>query len=266
MSQLYVIGIGNMGSALVSGLCKTKLGFHKKINIFDPDPDKTKIFKNQSNINILKNINSLSIKDSIVLFCVKPHDLKEVTKQFSISQNSLVISILAGKELVTLEKEINHGGAIVRAMPNIAAMVGFAATAMSHNQNISPEQIESTEDIFNSIGECHWVKENLMDAITGLSGSGPAYIYMVIEALIDGGVNVGLPRTLASRLAIQTVLGASNLVKESGLHPAILKDQVTTPAGTTIAALHELEKNGLRSMFVSAVTKATEKSKQLRSK
>ncbi|MCX6129032.1 MAG: pyrroline-5-carboxylate reductase [Proteobacteria bacterium] len=180
-----------------------------------------------------------------------------------MGQDNLVISILAGKKTATIAQELQYKSPIVRAMPNIAAVIGQAATAMCCNEAAESSHRQLAEQIFAAVGEAYWTKETLMDTVTGLSGSGPAYIYMVIEALADGGLKMGMPRELALKLATQTVLGSAAMVKATGLHPAILKDQVTTPAGTTISALHELEERGLRSMFVSAVEKATLRSQEL---
>ena len=173
------------------------------------------------------------------------------------------MSVLAGTTLSQISGELGHQGPVVRAMPNIAATIGCAATAMCGNSELVSENTSLAELIFKSVGEAYWTKEELMDTVTGLSGSGPAYIFMVIEALTDGDVKMGLPRDLARSLSTQTVLGAASLVKSTGKHPAILKDLVSTPAGTTISALHELESHGLRHMFVSAVQKATERSIEL---
>ncbi|NRA45120.1 MAG: hypothetical protein HRU09_09220 [Oligoflexales bacterium] len=151
-------------------------------------------------------------------------------------------------------------------MPNIAATVGYAATVLCKNQLCNQAHTDLAESIFCSVGVCHFTKESLMDVATGLSGSGPAYICMVIESLTDGGVKMGLSRPLALDLSIQTVLGSAKLARETGLHPAILRDRVTTPGGTTIHAIHELEAHGLRSMLISAVVTATEQSQKLRKK
>ena len=152
---------------------------------------------------------------------------------------------------------------VVRCMPNIAATVDAAASAICACGSATSEHLEVSETILGAVGEVVRVEEQHMDAVTGLSGSGPAYIYMVIEALCDGGVKMGLPRDVAMKLATQTVAGAAQLVKESGEHPASLRDQVTTPGGTTIAAVHELEERGLRAMLISAVATATEQSRAL---
>jgi pyrroline-5-carboxylate reductase len=152
---------------------------------------------------------------------------------------------------------------IVRAMPNIAATVDEGAAALAYGEHVSAEQQEIAKSIFEAVGDAVVVSEDQLDAVTGLSGSGPAYIYMVIESLIDGGVKMGLSRDIATKLAIQTVLGSAKLAKTSRLHPAILRDQVTTPGGTTINAIHELESHGLRAMLINAVVTATERSKEL---
>jgi pyrroline-5-carboxylate reductase len=148
-------------------------------------------------------------------------------------------------------------------MPNIASTVDEGATAMAFGEHTSDAQKDMAGSIFKAIGEVVTVAEEQLDAVTGLSGSGPAYIYMVIEALIDGGVKMGLSRDIATKLAVQTVLGSAKLVKISGLHPAILRDQVTTPGGTAINAIHELESHGLRSMLINAVATATRRSEEL---
>ena len=256
-SNVLIVGLGNMGSALARGLIAAKFDVRGNLQVFDSHPDKASSFKDIA-VNDLK----AAMEPHAVVLCVKPHDLSGVAADLSgvISNQTVVISILAGVSLHTLEQKFHHKGPMVRAMPNIAATVGCAATAMCHNESSSTKDKELAWQIFEAVGEASWTKESLLDTVTGLSGSGPAYIYMVIEALTDGGVKMGLPRELSAKLASQTVLGAATLVKKSGIHPAILKDQVSTPAGTTISALHELESRGLRSMFVNAVEVATERS------
>jgi pyrroline-5-carboxylate reductase len=209
-----------------------------------------------------------SLDMAAVVFCVKPQDLTTVAQGLKgrIAPGSLVVSILAGVTIADVEQALEFKGAVVRAMPNIAATVGAAATAMCHNAACDEPHRKLAERLFGAIGEADWTKESLLDAVTGLSGSGPAYLYMIIEALTDGGVKMGIPRVLAHRLATQTVLGAALLVKETGLHPAVLRDQVTTPGGTTINAIHELEDRGLRAMLISAVETATNRAAHLRKK
>lgn len=257
---IVVVGLGSMGASLTRGLLKG-LDEQTEIRIFDQHQERVAALAGTA-AKPLTQIDELAAQRVTWVMCVKPHDLLPLgaALRTRLHAKSLIISILAGTTLEELRQRFDFSGPLVRAMPNIAATIGHAATAMCHNDECSPDDISMAERIFRAVGEAYWTKESLMDTVTGLSGSGPAYIYMVIEALTDGGVKMGLPRDLAHQLSTQTVLGAAAMVKATGLHPAILKDQVTTPAGTTISALHELEERGLRSMFVSAVVKATERS------
>jgi len=173
------------------------------------------------------------------------------------------VSIVAGMRIAFIQQNLQTQVGIVRTMPNIAATVDQGAAALAFGEHVTAEQQKIAKSIFEAVGEVVVVAEEQLDAVTGLSGSGPAYIYMVIEALIDGGVKMGLSRDIATKLAIQTVLGSARLAKVSGLHPAILRDQVTTPGGTTINAIHELESHGLRAMLINAVVTATNRSKEL---
>lgn len=262
--SVIIIGAGNMGSSLARGLKKKNDGL--ALRVFDHQAQKLAVLKKEG-IAVVDG-SKLKINDDIIILCIKPQDLEGfANKYFKGKQGkSLIITILAGTTMEEVGEVLHHSGAIVRAMPNIAATVLSAATAMCANDACSEKQRKWAEEIFGSVGEAYWTEESNMDAVTGLSGSGPAYIYMVIEALTDGGVKMGMPRDLSAKLATQTVLGAATLVKVSGIHPAILKDQVTTPGGTTISAVHELESHGLRPMLISAVVTATERSALLRKK
>ena len=265
MKSLLIIGLGNIGAAIAHGLnALSSQQFH--IFGFDTHSEKVKQLEKTTNFKSVLKIDDAVGKADIVLLSVKPYDLAEVAKHIKgkVNKNALVISVLAGKSTADVGEALGFKGGIVRSMPNIAATVGAAATAMCCNIETSAEQKKSTEEIFNAIGESSWTEEDKLDAVTGLSGSGPAYIFMIIESLIDGGVRMGLTRALATRLATQTVLGAAKLVREKGIHPAVLKDQVSTPAGTTVDATFELENRGLRAMLIQAVQLATEKSKKLR--
>ncbi len=265
MTTVLTLGLGNIGSAIVRGL--DSIG-GKQFNLLGYDTHGERA----ANLSVTTSMkNETDLKKAIgtadvILLCVKPYDLQEVSQLIKdkIKPKTLVISVLAGVSTDGLANALNFKGGVIRAMPNIAATVRQAATAMCCNAHCNENQKAIAEVIFNSIGEAAWTEEDKLDAVTGLSGSGPAYIFMIIESLIDGGVKMGLTRALAAKLATQTVLGAATLVKEKGLHPAILKDQVTTPGGTTADATYELETRGLRSMLISAVCLATEKSRKLR--
>ena len=265
VKQILVVGAGNMGGALIKGLLACKEGPKWNIRVHEKNADRLAQFRGSKSVAVVKDLGADALTDDVIVFCIKPQDLKTVAAEIAgkIPRRCLVISVLAGKKLPRIANLLQFKGPIVRAMPNMAATVMCAATAMCANNEVTELHRKLAETIFNQVGEAYWTREPLMDTVTGLSGSGPAYIYMVIEALTDGGVKMGLPRELAAKLATQTVLGAATLVKSTGLHPAILKDQVSTPAGTTISALHKLEELGLRSMFVSAVEIATERSQLL---
>ena len=261
-----VIGAGNIGRALIGGLVKG----HE----FDP----SQLWATRRNpwaldeladdfpgIHLTKD-NTEAVKHAtIVVLAIKPQNIHEVLAEIreTISADTLVISVLAGITTDALQKGLGKEIAVVRTMPNTPALVDEGATAIAGGRYSSDEHVELSRHIFEAVGKVEIVPEYLMDAVTGLSGSGPAYVYMFIEALTDAGVKQGIPRTISARLAAQTVYGAAKLVQETGKHPAILRDEVTTPGGTAIAAVAELESHGLRTMLINAVATATARSKEL---
>jgi pyrroline-5-carboxylate reductase len=262
---IAVLGTGNMGTSLLLGILKAGLTPARKIIGCDINKDKLQSLEAQWKVRTSSSLREAVAEAEIVLLCVKPMTIPRVVKEIktAIRSNHLLISIAAGVRIGFLQELIGRNIGIVRTMPNIASTVDEGATAISFGEHVTDSQKRIAEEIFRAVGETVTVAEEQLDAVTGLSGSGPAYIYMVIEALIDGGVKMGLARDVATRLAIQTVLGSAKLVKLSGLHPAILRDQVTTPGGTAINAIHELESHGLRSMLINAVATATRRSEEL---
>ncbi|MFK7825356.1 MAG: pyrroline-5-carboxylate reductase [Oligoflexales bacterium] len=266
--RTLIIGLGNMGSALALGIQKDKDKHDIQLSALLRENSNKETITSQLEIEVFYDPIKAIKEAEAILICVKPQGLQHLSETLKdhISEKNLVISILAGTSIEDLSKALNFKGAIIRAMPNIAATVGCASTVLSKNDKCSQAHENLVKSIFCSVGVCHFTEESLIDAATGLSGSGPAYICMVIESLTDGGVKMGLSRPLALDLSIQTVLGSAKLARETGLHPAVLRDRVTTPGGTTIHAIHELEAHGLRSMLISAVVTATEQSKKLRSK
>lgn len=202
---------------------------------------------------------------SVVVLAVKPQNAKKVLNEIRshLHDGVLFISVLAGLSTDFFQQTLGHDLPVVRAMPNTPAMVNEGATAIASGRFAGPRHLDIARQMFEAVGKVEVVPEYLMDAVTGLSGSGPAYIYMVIEALTDGGVKQGLPRPTAFRLAAQTVFGAAKLVLETQKHPAILRDEVTTPGGTAIAAVADLENHGLRTMLINAVATATNRSQEL---
>ncbi|MBP7460387.1 MAG: pyrroline-5-carboxylate reductase [Candidatus Delongbacteria bacterium] len=272
--RIVIIGFGNMGKALARGIqnvtqaelyaCEKMRGMDNGAFPEGLDINRIKLLV-ENDIPTLGHTMRLTSQDTIIL-CVKPQNLIEAGEKWSEvligsgSEKPLVISILAGTPTELIHQYFAGDCPVVRAMPNIAAVVDCAATAISGSPSTPESFVQRAKLIFDCIGKTWIIQEDLLNAVTGLSGSGPAYIYMVIEALSDGGVKMGIPRQLSLDLAAQTVLGAAKLVQETKLHPAILRDQVTTPGGTTISAIHELEKHGLRPMLISAVVTATEHS------
>jgi len=200
-----------------------------------------------------------------VIIAVKPQIIDSVLSEIArkIGKTKLVISVAAGVPLSRLEGKLEKGARVVRVMPNIACVVGAGAAGFAGGAHATAADLEIVGAILNSFGVALPVEEKYLDAVTGLSGSGPAYVYMFIEGLIDGGVAAGLPRDVATMLAAQTVLGGARMVLETGQHPGVLKDMVTSPGGTTVEGLHELEKGKFRATLISAVRAATEKSRKL---
>lgn len=202
---------------------------------------------------------------SVVVLAVKPDQVTEVLKEVSplFKEEQLLISIAAGITLKQMEEQLPSGARVVRVMPNTPALVGASASGLALGKSATDEDAKKVTELFASVGVAFQVKEPLLDAVTGLSGSGPAYACLMIEALSDGGVAAGLPREVATRLAAQTLLGTAKMVLETGLHPGTLKEMVTSPGGTTIDGLHELEKAGVRGALINAVRAASEKARKL---
>lgn len=199
----------------------------------------------------------------VIVLCVKPGDaLKALAECKGKLKGKLLISVATGLKIARL-REAAAGCTVIRTMPNTAAMVGKSATAIANDDSATREQIEIAETVFKAVGEVFCVSESQLDAVTGLSGSGPAFIYLIMEALSDGGVSAGLPRKLALELAIQTVAGAAEMATSTKEHPAVLREMVTSPGGTTIAGLGVLENAATRSAFIEAVKAAAARSKEL---
>jgi pyrroline-5-carboxylate reductase len=255
-----------MGAALAKGMATSNAASAFKVAIYDIHSHRLDVLKKYPGLTLKTELKTADFSCDALVLCIKPQDLNQFHEEHgkNLRKSTLVISILAGTTIEDIADTLKFEGAIVRAMPNLPASFGQAATAMCQNYQCSEQQANLAQVIFDSVGSAWWTRETLLDAVTGLSGSGPAYIFMIIEALSDGGVKMGLPRDLSTALSIQTVLGAAVHVKETGLHPAVLKEKVTTPGGTTINAIHELEKHGLRSMLISAVATATKQASKLR--
>ncbi len=269
MSQSYntiaFLGAGNMAEALIAGILQAKLA--EPGNLFGTDVSTVRLdhVRDRYHINVDSSNVSAAEKANIIVVCVKPQVINDVLGEVKsvVSERQLVISVAAGISIARIQDYIGIHVPLVRAMPNTPAVIQEGVTALAGAHGLAQEHLDVAEAIFQSVGQVVVVAESLMDAVTGLSGSGPAYVYLAIEALIDGGVRVGLPRNVAHTLAVQTVLGAAKMVRETGEHPAVLKDRVTSPGGTTIAGLQQLEEGGLRATFIEAVEAATWRSSEL---
>ncbi len=262
--KLGFIGTGKMGEALIKGILHSKLIPPENIHASDVDFSKLRLLGKNYKINTCKDNCEAVINSDILIIAVKPQIVPEVLKEIKDSiKNQLIISIAAGVTIETYENALHKGTKVIRVMPNVAAVVGEAASAISAGSAVSKEDIADATAIFNAIGKTVLLPEHLMDAVTGLSGSGPAYIFMIIEALADGGVHEGLDRKTARTLAAQTVLGAAKMALEDTTHTGELKDMVTSPGGTTIRGLRVLEERGVRIAMMDAVIAASERAKEL---
>ncbi len=259
------IGGGNMGEALIKGLCSGLGVSPMHIVATDVNPERRHYMQATYGITASGD-NRQAVKESdVIVLAVKPQVMPEVLEEIApvIDGEKLVISIAAGITLQTLQCALGENRRVVRVMPNTPALVLAGAAGISPGPAATPQDVALVERIFNAVGRAVVVGDEMMDVVTGLSGSGPAFIFALIEGLSDGGVLMGLARQTATLLAAQTVLGAAKMVLETGKHPGELKDMVTSPAGTTIAGMHALESGGLRGLMMEAVRRATERSAAL---
>lgn len=258
--KLGVIGCGKMGSALVEGAIRSGALQAEQVTGCDSHAEAAKAFATATGATIVDTIGALEA--DTYLLCTKPQHAEAALASLPAG-NSLVISVAAGLTTAWLEARVPAGVRVVRCMPNTPALVGKGAAAFCRGKAANSSDAEAAQLLLGSVGLAVELPESLMNAVTGLSGSGPAFVYIMIEAMADGGVRAGLPRHEALKLAAQTVLGAAAMVLETGIHPGALKDMVASPGGTTIAGLAELEKHGMRSAFIEAVHTAARRSAEL---
>lgn len=255
-----------MAEAILCRLLKQNICPSENVLVSEPQATRREYLQEEYKVKVTTNNQDAFLNQDVLLLSVKPQVFQTVVDglqpQNYQDSKPLIISILAGVTLEKLEKAFPHQP-LIRTMPNTPAIVGAGMSAIAAGKTVSSVNLSLAKSIFSSIGEVVEVSESLMDAVTGLSGSGPAFVAVMIEALSDGGVAAGLPRQIANQLALQTVLGTSQLLKESQLHPAQLKDKVTSPGGTTISGVAELEKNGFRSCLIEAVKAAYLRSQEL---
>lgn len=266
-----IIGGGVMGESLLSRLIARKIYKTSEVIVSEPSSSRRNFLQQQYSVDVTGENRRVLLETPVVLLAIKPQIFEaialEIAETISILNHEssplpLVISILAGVSLSKIESACPNLP-VIRAMPNTPATVGAGMTAIAVGTNTDDSHKQIAQKLFAAVGEIVEVPETLMDAVTGLSGSGPAFVAMMVEALSDGGVASGLPRAIANQLALQTVRGTVQLLKEKGIHPAELKDQVTSPGGTTIAGVAALESAGFRSALIGAVIAATKRSQQL---
>ncbi|MBN1574709.1 MAG: pyrroline-5-carboxylate reductase [Deltaproteobacteria bacterium] len=259
------LGSGNMAEALIRGILGTGRAGADRIIATDISRDRLKYISETYSVKTAENPVDMARGSDVIFIATKPAQIGEALRSVNdvIDQKKLVISIAAGITIAFIEQRLKKNVPVIRVMPNTPALVLAGMAALSAGSSATDEHMQIALSIFSAVGEAVVVDEGLIDAVTALSGSGPAYVFMVIEAMADGGVKAGLSRHIALKLAAQTVMGAAKMVIETGRHPGELKDMVTSPGGTTIEALSVLEDNGVRGAFIEAVEAAFLKAKEL---
>ncbi len=263
--SLAVLGAGKMGGILLQAFLKQNLFEPTKIHASVAHEERALALSTQWGVDVSTNNLEAARQADLILVGVKPFQVPELIEQIkpALTPQKMVVSFAASVKTRAIEEIAGQEIAVVRAMPNTPSALGAGVAALCRGRFVSDAQMALAQRMFETVGRTVIVDEKHMDAVTGLSGSGPAYIYIIIEALAEAGVKVGLPRDIATQLAAQTAFGAAKMVLETGYHPALLKDAVTTPAGCTIDGILELEEGGLRVTLIKAVMRATERARQL---
>ena len=264
-TKIALIGAGNMTEALVAGLLKARLTSPDHLYATDVLPERRASLQDRYGVRVGSDNPEAAAWGQVVVLSVEPQVLDHVLDEIrrALRPDCLIISVAAGYPIARVASRLSPGLSIVRVMPNTPSSVLEGVSAVTFGAGVSEDETGIVRAIFESVGKVVTVDERWMDAVTGLSGSGPAYVYLMIEALADGGVKMGLPRPVAELLAAQTVLGAARMLIETGEHPGRLKDQVASPGGTTIAGLHKLEEGRVRASLIAAVEAAAKRSAEL---
>jgi pyrroline-5-carboxylate reductase len=263
--NVAVLGAGKMGGILLQAFLKENLFAAEKIHATVSHAERALALSTQWGVDVSTNNLEAARQADLILIGVKPFQVPELVAEIkpALTQAKTIVSFAASVKTRSIEEAAGIEIAVVRAMPNTPSALGAGVAALCRGRFVKDNQMELAQRLFETVGRTVLVDEKHMDAVTGLSGSGPAYLYIIIEALAEAGVKVGLPRDVATQLAAQTAFGASKMVLETGYHPALLKDAVTTPAGCTIDGILELEEGGLRVTLIKAVMRATERARQL---
>ena len=263
--RIAVLGAGKMGGILLQAFLRSGLFSAEQITATVAHELRAEQLSKQFGLAVTTDSCRAVEGADIVLLAVKPTQVVPLVREISpsLKPGALLLSIAASVKTGAIEEALGGSSAVIRAMPNTPAMLGAGITALCRGRFVTDEQLALAEKIFSTVGRTVVVDERHMDAVTGLSGSGPAFLYIILESLAEAGVNVGLPREVATQLAAQTAYGAAKMVLETGSHPALLKDEVTTPAGCTVDGILELEEGGLRVTLIKAVKRATERAREL---
>jgi len=263
--KVTFVGAGNMGEALIRGILGASLVAPEQLWAGEPREARRTELRDRYGINAIVDNGRAVSGASVVVLAIKPQIFARVIDEIvpSVAEDALIVSIAAGQDIAGMEARFGSTARVVRTMPNVACIVGEGATALAAGRNVSEDDLALARQIFDSVGMSVVLDEAQLDAVTGLSGSGPAYVFMIIEALADAGVKVGLSRWDAHALACQTVMGSAKLVIDTKEHPGRLKDRVCSPGGTAISAVHTLEAGGLRTTLMNAVEVATRRSVEL---
>jgi pyrroline-5-carboxylate reductase len=259
------LGGGKMATALIQGILRARLADAGNIFVGEPLPEARDALARATGVRVISDNAEVVRQAQVVVLAVKPQVMEAVLREIAplLGLQHLVVSVAAGISLKQIEGLLGSGVRVVRVMPNTPCLVGCGASCYALGNRATAADGQTVKQLLGAVGSVHEVPESLLDAVTGLSGSGPAFVAVVVEALADGGVRVGLPRSLAHSLAVQTVWGTAQLLRQTGQHPAQLKDDVASPGGTTIAGLHALEKAGLRAALIDAVEAATRRAAEL---
>lgn len=262
---LAILGAGNMGEALLSGLLRSRVVQADRLRATDADPERARQVAEAHGVTVDTDSVAAARDADVLVLAVKPQQLADLLDQIAahVDSGQTVISVAAGVRTTTIEEALAEGVPVVRVMPNTPVQVDEAMSAIAPGRHATSVHLETAERILGSVGHVVRLAEHHLDAVTALSGSGPAYFYLVVEAMVDAGIQLGLPRGVATELVVQTAVGSATMLRDTGRRPAELREAVSSPAGTTIAALRTLEENGLRSAFFRAVESAHARSRAL---
>jgi pyrroline-5-carboxylate reductase len=263
VSTLAIIGAGVMGETLLSGLLRAGRNVNELL-VGEKRPERASELEERYGVTVVGNVEAAEKADTLALV-VKPQDMEDLLKEIApvVRPGQLVVSLAAGITTAFLESHLPAGVAVVRVMPNTPALVDEGMAAISRGSHCDEQHLVEAEELMDSIGKVIRVPERQQDAVTAVSGSGPAYIFFVVESMIEAGVHLGLPRATAAELVVQTVVGSAKLLRETGEHPTVLREQVTSPAGTTAAAVRQLEEHKVRAAFLVALEAARDRSREL---